>query len=244
MCRNFYLLFLVPFILFLSCNKDNAKNDQMVKIASYTVSVSECSGLCWFGNDKLLTVSDSSGRVYIIDLNGNLLDSLSYQGDDCEGVAYNPATGEIFLVEEKDNKIIQLDSSGNKIADFLVNIDNTFPKHGLEGISYNSTDGHLYTVSEKDPGLLLELTVGGNEIHRTLLAFALDYSSVYVDQNQKLWILSDDSRSVTRCDLQGNIERSWQIEIKKGEGLVIDNKANLAYIVTDDVISRLYVFSF
>jgi uncharacterized protein YjiK len=117
-------------------------------------------------------------------------------------------------------------------------------KHGLEGISFSQADGHLYIVSEKYPGLLIELTTEGEEINRSELAFADDYSSVFYEEaTNKLWILSDDSETLTQCDLSGNAEKTWQTGVKKGEGVVVDSPNTRIYIVADSN-SAIYTFSF
>jgi uncharacterized protein YjiK len=245
--RNKLRHIVYPILIFLSalaCKKDKTADDHLHLIVQYYIDVPECSGLCVYTGNSFLTVSDSLSKVYVINQLGNVLDSLSYIGHNLEGVTFNPVTGQIFVVEENSNEVVELDSLGNEVSRFHVELDNQLVKHGLEGISCSPVIGHLFIVSEKYPGLLIELTAIGEEICRKELSFADDYASVFFDEVQnKLWILSDDSETLSRCDLSGNAEKTWQTGVKKGEGVVVDSVNSRIYIITDSN-SAIYTFSF
>jgi uncharacterized protein YjiK len=234
----------VLFLLLLGCRKtEDPFGNNLILLAYYPLSISETSGLSYYdSDDRLLTVSDLTGKVYVISITGEVLDTLPFMGEDLEGVAFDRVTSQIFVVEEKTNEVIELDTNGNEVNRFKVKIDNLLPKHGLEGITVNTDNGNLLLVSEKLPGLLIEVTRSGEEIARHILNFAQDYSSVFFDPYLKnLWILSDESQSLTLCSLTGVPIQTWQTRLKKGEGLVIDSRNELIYIVTDNE-SGLYVF--
>lgn len=236
----FSLLILVLF----ACKKDKQDPDQLALLSSYIVIVPECSGLCDYIGNSFLTVSDSLSKVYVIDRQGIVLDSLLYEGNNLEGVTFDPINRHIFVVEENTNEVVELDSLGNELNRFSVQVNNFIVKHGLEGITFDASSNHLFLVSEKSPGSLFEMTLDGQQLSRRELSFAEDYSSIYFDNNQnKLWILSDDSGTLTRCDLFGNSEKIWLTNIKKGEGLVVDSPNNKVYIISDKA-SQLFVFSF
>jgi uncharacterized protein YjiK len=241
-----HFLIIVPVLLFFcaGCMKsDNPGGGNLILVAFYPFTIPETSGLTYYDSDnRLLTVSDLTGRVYVISTAGEVLDSLAYQGKDPEGIAYDRMTSRIFIVEEKSNEVVVLDTLGNEINRFEVELSNLIPRHGLEGITVNTETGNLLLVSEKFPGLLIEVTMSGEEVRRHDLNFAKDYSSVFFHPSDKsLWILSDESQSLTLCTLNGERIKTWQTGIKKGEGVVIDSKMELIYIVTDND-SGLYVF--
>jgi len=238
----FFIFFLITLI---SCKKDGSSGeDQLNLLYEWPVSIIETSGLASFQNDYFLTVSDSLSIIYLIDKKGRIIRELEYVGDNTEGITYDPQTYEIFVVEENTNEIVQLDTIGHEVNRFAVPLDNKVKRHGLEGITYNPTNDHLYVVSEKLPGLLFEITKEGIVINTYELNFADDYSSVFYDENNNLlWILSDDSKTLSRCNMQGSRQKTWQTGVKKGEGVVVDSQANRVYIVTDKN-SVLKVFSF
>lgn len=231
-------------LLIVGCRKpEDPHGNNLILLAYYPLPISEASGLTYYdSDDRLLTVSDLTGMVYVISTTGEVLDTLPFIGEDLEGVAFDSGTSQIFVVDEKSNEVIELDTIGNEVNRFKVNLDNLFPGHGLEGITVNSDNGNLLLVSEKLPGLLIEVTKSGQEIARHTLNFAQDYSSVFFDPYLKnLWILSDETQSLTLCSLSGVQIKSWQTRLEKGEGLVIDSRNELIYIVTDNE-SGLYVF--
>ena len=230
-------------VFLLSCKKDTQKQDQLTLVASFPVIIPECSGLCEYVDNLFLTVSDSLSKVYAIDKQGTIMDSLTYEGQNLEGVTYVSVSGHIFIVEENTNEVVELDSLGNELNRFSIQVNNLIVKHGLEGITFDNVSNRLFLVSEKAPGLLIETSMAGAELSRHELSFAEDYSSIYFDHVlNKLWILSDDSGTLTCCDLNGNPEKTWLTNIKKGEGLVVDSPNNQIYIISDKA-SQLFVFS-
>jgi uncharacterized protein YjiK len=231
-------------LLLVACRKtEDPYGNNLILLAYYPLAISETSGLSYYNSDdRLLTVSDLTGKVYVISLSGEVLDSLPFTGEDIEGVAFDKLTSQIFVVDEKSNEVIELDTNGSEVNRFKVDLNNLLPKHGLEGITVNTDNGNLLIVSEKLPGLLIEVTKSGEEIARHTLTFALDYSSLFFDPFLKsLWILSDESQSLTLCSLTGVRIKTWQTRLDKGEGLVIDSRNELIYIVTDNE-SGLSVF--
>ncbi|MEZ5145914.1 MAG: SdiA-regulated domain-containing protein [Bacteroidales bacterium] len=238
------LLFVLLISIAISCKKDNPSDSSLKQIASYNVNLAECSGLSKYLNDNFLTVSDTLEKVYVIDKTGNVLDSLSYEGQNPEGVVYDSKSGHVLVVEENTNEVVELDGSGEELSRFTVTVNNIYVKHGLEGITLNPENDHFYLVSEKSPGLLFEFTRDGQELNRHTLSFAKDYSSVFYDESlKKLWILSDDSGTVTRCSLSGGAEQTWTTGINKGEGLIVESSSKRIYIISDSD-QKLYVFSY
>lgn len=240
------ILFLaILFIIFLSCKKDNSSNENELNLISqWPVSIPETSGLASFHNDYFLTVSDSLSIIYLINKNGEIIRELEYIGENTEGVAYNPVGNELFVVEENTNEIVQLDTNGQIVNRFSVPLENKVKRHGLEGITYCPTNDHLYVVSEKLPAILFEIKKDGTVIDSHEINFAEDLSSVFYDEQlDLLWILSDDSKTLTRCNLDGEPDKTWDTGVKKGEGLVVDSKNNRVYIVTDGD-SYLNIYSF
>jgi uncharacterized protein YjiK len=244
LCYQFRIICVALLLFLFGCKKTNSpEGDTLLLLAHYPLSLSEASGLSYYSSDdRLLTTSDLTGRIYIISTHGEVLDSLSFKGIDPEGIAFDADSTLIFVVDEYSGEVITLDTIGNEISRFKVEVGNFLPKHGLEGITVNTANGNLLLVSEKFPGLLIEVTRTGEEISRHTLNFAMDYSSVFFDPHtHSLWVLSDESQSLTLCTLTGIPIQTWRTGLKKGEGVVIDSKNELIYIVTDND-SGLYVF--
>ncbi len=213
---------------------------------SYNVlNIPETSGLSYYKfENTLLTVSDHSDRVYIITFDGEVLDSLIYEGKNLEGVVWDAQHSHIYVVEEHTNEVVQLDTIGNELTRFAIELNNSDPKHGLEGISINPQTGHLFVVSEKSPSILFELKTDGEIVNQNYLDFMEDYSSVFYEETEdKLWILSDQSSLLVKCDLSGNPLEYFNTGVKDAEGNVIDKATSTARVVTD-ASNALFTFSF
>ena len=243
-CLLWYILFFT--FLLNSCREHNNDEYPLLNLVSqYPVNIPELSDLSPYKNaNEFLTVSDTLGKVYVISITGDVIRTLNYNGKDLEGVTCVPTDSTIFVVEEKNKEIVKMDTNGNEILRFPVELSNVYEKHGPEGITFNPANEHLYVVSEKLPSLLIEMTLAGEVVDSHELTFAKDYSAVYYDPlDNSLWILSDESEIVAKCDLSGNPIQKYRTGVAKCEGLVVDCEHARIYITTDQ-ISVLYVFSY
>lgn len=210
-------------------------------ISSINIQVYEPSGLC-FSLDKksLWTVSDDTRKVYKLDLEGNVLKTLSYTGNDLEGVAVDPADSTIWVAEEYLSQIVQLDTLGNELN--RITVPGASGGKGLEGITINYTNGHYLMLKEQDPGVLIELDEEFNLLKFQRKTFAYDFSGIfYESQNQHLWIVSDQNETVFKCDMDGYVISEYPIDVRKAEGIAVDIENNLVYVVSDDT-EQLFVF--
>jgi uncharacterized protein YjiK len=247
MRRHFYIwLFLFfPAFLLLSCSEKN--NDEYLHlklISQYPVDIPGISDLSSCKNEnEFLAVSDTIGKVYVISTTGDVIRTLSYTGEDLEGVTYVSTDSTIFVLEEKKKDVVKLDDNGNEILSFPVVVNNIFKKHGPEGITFNPVNEHLYIVNEKFPSLLIEMTLSGEVVDSSELTFAMDYSAVYFDPlDNSLWILSEESELLAKCDLSGIPVEIYRTGVIKGEGLIVDSGNSRIYIMSEHT-NLLYLFS-
>jgi len=214
-------------------------------ISSYQLDILEPSGLSFGPNAKtLLVVSDNANMVYETSLEGEIIRTLNYVGADLEGVVYNPDDNIIAVAEERLREIVLIDyEQGNEISRYKINVENNNDNKGLEGLSYNLNNKAYYIVNEDLPGELIVWNPKFDIIERTKLNFADDYSAIFVDHNNSLlWILSDDSQTMYKCDYKANVIMEFLLPSTKYEGLVIDIETMKAYFV-NDATARLEVFN-
>lgn len=239
-----FLAFGIVILCFcLSCKKEKTTTPEagytegtLILLNSYNINVTEPSGLS-FGpdNETLLTVSDNSNTVFEMTLDGDILRELDFEGSDIEGVTYNPNEDIIAVVDEQLREVIFIDyQSGLEISSYPIDIDANTDNKGLEGISYNRNNSAYYIVNEGDPGELVIWNTKFGVIEESVLSFADDYSSVFVDyDNSLLWFLSDESRALYRCDYNADVLEVFYLDISKYEGVVVDNELNKVYMVND-----------
>ncbi len=232
-----------------SCKKDETANTvievpvgQLELIESYPIDVPEPSGLS-FGpdNNTLLTVSDHTNQVYEMDMQGNIIRILDYTGKDLEGVTYNPDKNLIVVAEEADRKLTFIDySSGSKLETYTLEIPSNSDNNGLEGISYNTNNKLYYVVNETNPDLLISWDVNSGIISEDKLNFASDYSGIFTDPDHSLlWFVSDQSKSLFKCDYNANVLQVFYLDELKYEGIVLDG--DIVYLV-NDATAKLYYY--
>lgn len=220
---------------------DTAKHLKL--ISTHPLQIPEPSGLALdTGGCHLWTVSDRTNRVYKIDLSGATLDTLLYVGEDLEGVAHNSTDGTLWVVEERQREIVQLDTLGNEILRRQIPVKQKRANKGLEGITFNSRTRTLFVVNQKSPKLLLEIDTDLTLRNKYKLTFAKDYSAIAYDERADLlWILSDASQALWQCDLIGHEIEKYIVDVRKSEGLAINAEKKLLYLVSDSD-SELSIF--
>ncbi|MEN8193844.1 MAG: SdiA-regulated domain-containing protein [Bacteroidota bacterium] len=245
----FFIFFFIISLIAFSCTEKSPTDidppeqtePKLELISSFNLQVDEPSGLCFsLDMESLWTVSDNTRKVYKIDLTGKTQKTLSYTGNDLEGVAINPKDSTIWVAEENLSQIVQLDTLGNELN--RITVTGAGGGSGLEGITINSANNHFILLKEKNPGVLIELDEEFNLLEYKRISFANDYSGIfYESQNQHLWIVSDQNEKVYKCDMEGVVLIEYPIDVDKAEGIAVDINNDLVYVVSDDT-EKLYVF--
>ncbi len=233
-----------------SCNKDDGGDipvdnaGKLELINEFDLDILEPSGLSFGANaNTLFVVSDNTNKVYETDLEGNLIRELAYEGSDLEGVTFNEDEQIVVVAEERDRQIVFLSyPDGIELERHDIATGGTTDNKGLEGISFNYNNNAYYIVNEDVPGKLIVWNKQFGSISNTEINFASDYSAIYVDtQNALLWIVSDESRAIYKCDYNANVLKVYALPSTKFEGITIDVDQQLVYLV-NDMTFKLYVF--
>jgi uncharacterized protein YjiK len=180
--------------------------------------------------------------VYQLDLDGNVVKTLAYNGHDLEGVAYDPRDHTLWVAEENLREVVHLDLDGVKIgqAYALQGLPPLEPNSGLEGICLNDS-GTVFVLNEKHPGLFIRLKPDLSIASTLGLGFAGDYSGMAYDVPGKgFWIVSDQSQRLYRWTPSG-VQAQYTLPFPKAEGVAYDPVAHRIYVVSD-ATNTLYVF--
>ena len=247
---NFKIIsLLILSVAFIACNNDKPpmNDDRALKetgiklIDKHKLNVPEPSGLSLSIDGKYLwTVSDDNNTVYKLSLTGDIIKKFVIDVIDLEGITVID-TNRIAVIAELKRKIILIDTLGNEI--FKVRLDLKGENNsGIEGITYDKNRDHFYVVNEKTPTLLIKLDSELNLINKRNLKIAADLSGLsYDDSTDELWIISDESKLIMICNTEGEVKKKFKINIPQIEGIAVDNRNRLIYIVSD-YTETLYVF--
>ncbi|MBT8378441.1 MAG: SdiA-regulated domain-containing protein [Ignavibacteria bacterium] len=246
MIHNSHLsLFLILLIITaLGCVKkeEEQTKTQINYLKAYDIPVSEPSALdLTFREKGFWTVSDNNNTVYKLDNWGKIVKSFEVEGTDLEGISILDEN-KLAVVFEREREIVIVDTSGVELKRIKVDLAGEL-NHGLEGITYDTESKRFFVLNEKIPCLLFSFDENLNELSRDTLNYIKDASGIHFDARDKsLWILSDESQCITKCDLRGNPIQTYYITVNQPEGLTIDSEGNKMYVVSD-INDALYVFS-
>lgn len=231
--------------LLLACSSnstDAPSAKELVSLGVYELSMGEPSGLSYDSTSQSLwVVGNNPQRIYQIDFQGNTLDTIDYNGNDMEGVVFNPADSSFWVVEERERDLVQVNMDGDELQRKTFNTGNE-ENSGLEGVTITAA-GDLFILNEKNPGLFLALNDNLEVARQLVLDFADDYSGiVYDEREQGFWIVSDQESEVYLWREIAGVVETYEFSFRKAEGVAINAAGDRMYIVSDTP-ARLYVFS-
>lgn len=214
--------------------------DDLELLSTFDISIPEPSGLSInSAGTSLYTVSDHTAKVYKMSTNGEVTKIFSYTGDDLEGVTTYTGT-KLLLAEERTKELVVFDMGSGVYEKHRINYENKDSNSGIEGVAFAENLNAIFILNEKNPGKLIRLRSDFTVLAEYDLKFAGDYSGVFYEESAKeLWIVSDQSKTINKCTLKGDLIKSFSITITQAEGIAISK--DKIYVVSD-AEEQLYVY--
>ncbi len=239
------ILAIIFFLIYGACseNKSEDKQKNIKHIKEYNLRAVEPSGLVIsYDNKSLWTVSDNNGTISNISFDGKLIKELKTSARDLEGITVIDEKT-LCVVQEAKRELLFVDINGKELRRHKVDFSGE-KNSGFEGIAYNPKTKQYYIVNEKKPCQLIILNEK-LEIEKSLkLKFSKDLSDIFYEPKENvLWITSDESKMVVKCDLQGNPIQKFKAPYDQIEGITVDKNNKYLYLVSDP-LQRLYKFEF
>lgn len=229
-------------ITIIICYINNLSNsvDVLSPIKVVSLTVPEPSGLEYDKDENVLwTVSDETSKIYKIDFEGNILKEIEVDGFDLEGITKTDDST-LVVILERSRTVVILDTSGTELNRIELNLDGE-PNKGIEGIAYNPNNSNLYILNEKKPRLLMKLDSDGT-VQKHSIDFALDLSGIFYEElTESLWILSDESEAIFKCNEKGSVITKYKIDIEQAEGIAINSMDSLLYVISDP-LEKLFIY--
>jgi len=232
------LLLTITFFIVGCFSTEN--NNHLKILDKFNLDIPEPSGLA-ISNDKksLWTVSDNNSTVYQIDLKGIILQSFTVDAIDLEGIAIINDTL-LCVISERSGEIIFVTTKGKEINRHVLDFSIS-PNNGLEGLAFDQMNKRYFVANEKNPRLLIELDSNLIVIKKTEIDFVDDVSGLDYDEiKNKLWLISDESKTVAKCTHEGILQTKYQVPIKQIEGIAVDSQSKKTYLVSDHE-EKLYI---
>lgn len=245
---NKYLTLVILLYILISCSLSESSTEPeetyiLVLDSEIELDIAEPSGLTYDPNTQTLwTVNDPpNNKIYNISLDGELLQTLDFVGNDLEGITFDLSTNTLWIVEEGTSEIINISLQGEELQRIELSISQYTPGSGLEGLCLGSS-GEFYLLKEKDPGLFIEVSPDFATLLETELSFSDDYSGICYDSTRDgFWIVSDESEMLYLWDLTNGVREQYPLNFPKAEGIVFIAETNSFYIVSDSE-EKLYKF--
>ena len=207
----------------------------------------EVSGLCLRPDGKgLLAASDENG-VYTVTWTGGTEPFYVEDRMDCEGVAMDPETGDVYYIVERKQEVRRLRAPEYNDPELLTVIKEVGYRtnSGLEAITWMG-DGTLMLGNQANPRLLIRYSPTEGIISRSEITEGIDDISdlCYDPVRNALWIADSELRTINLCTLEGKVLATYPVPfIDNGEGLYVDREHQCIW-VGDDTTSKLYKISF
>ena len=203
------------------------------QIDTRTLDLNQPSGLAFDASRQVLwAVGNQPERVYKLSLSGEVLDSIAYVGNDVEGVVFDPSDSSLWIAEEREREVVHIRLDGTLLGRTALDVEGK-SNSGLEGIALGA-DGNLFVLNEKDPGLLIALASDLSIRKEYELQFAQDYSGLSYDADRDgFWISSHQDRCLHLWNERDGLVKSFEIPIKKIEGVAVDSAGSRLYVVSE-----------
>ena len=213
------------------------QNHALELVRSVPLSMSGPSDMC-LDRDGVhwWTVSDNTGLVYELNLSDcAVVGTLSYHGNDLEGIWQDPADGTLFVTEELTREIVHLDTTGTVLSRVAIAGLGGDVNSGLEGITSGPVAGQFFVLQEKNPARLVQVDRTGQVMALHGITYVGDLSGATHDpRTGQLVIVSDQSQQVCWIKPDGSLISAWDTAVNKGEGVAIDTTRGRLYVVSDN----------
>lgn len=241
--KNILLVAFAATLSIVSCSKRDGRNPLVQnEYEVFDTGVPGLSGLCFnVSKTSFYAVSDGGG-IYELFQDGTTKRKLPYSGsNDFEAITINPVTGKLYLADESSMDIFSLSDDEQKLAPIThIAIQGGVKNKGIEGLAYGRDT--LYIANQESPTLLISYALSTQtEAGRKQVSFAKFLSDVFFDDTDAtLWFCDSRQQLIFHCTKNGDVIASQEINyVPKAEALVIDRKANTAWVGCDQT-SKLF----
>ncbi len=241
-----FVLFLI--LITTSCDLQETlpseKAETLTLIDIVQLDIPEPSGLSLDESEGFLyCVNDPPNNlVYKMEMDGNLVTTFPFRGDDLEGVAFDPRDNSIWIVEEGRSQLIHLSAVGNELSRTDIDFQISDTKNGFEGLCYRPVLNDFYTIVESNPTAIVHIDSNLVTQASKVLDFATDVSGICPGRNiDEYFIVSHEDQRLFEWSWSAGVIADYHFDIEQAEGVVYSSVNGIIYIVCD-ATSNLYSY--
>ena len=210
------------------------------------VDMAELSGLCLNKDKTKLLACGDTGVVKEISFTGEATEFWK-SGADMEGIALNPANGDIYLAIEGTQKIHRLPAPvyNQEVVMFDVSSASAFKNSGIEAVEFYKKN-IVFVGSQKGANLWQYKLDGPLVSSISLSSFASEIAALhYVEAADCLWVADSKLAKVFVCTVDGQLMETYDFPfIENAEAICLDRDRNCLWIGSDEDLTKLYRIDF
>jgi uncharacterized protein YjiK len=220
-----------------------AQSPEAVKIrhsVSYSMEIHEPSDLAFDrASQTFYVVSDDEGCIAQIDSTGQLIRKSQQLGYDMEALTQR---GEQWFWMDEMTRTLGIATPEFEAVKRMPLSYFGGRNKAFESLVWIDDEEVLLAITERDPIWVLTFNSALEVVNQIELPFKVRDISGATWHNGKVWLLSDEDRTVFECSYPSfKVERAFVIPVINPEGLAFDSAGKL-YVCSDD-LERLFVFS-
>lgn len=225
---TFILLLIMPFM-------QGGNETTFLKHAdAINLDVPEPSDFCFDGSDSIFVVSDQ-GALYKTSVKTGKSRLLLEWGSDLEGISLSGDT--LRLVDERYRQVAVISKKASRVDLFYELPYQGARNSAYESIAYLENTKQFVLVTEKDPCTFHLFDMQFKQAGKFSIKGINEVSSI-ICNNQWLYVLSDEERTIYRINDAHEISRKYKIAIWNPEGIAFDREGN-CWVLSDD-LARIY----
>ena len=224
----------------------------MGEYSSVDVDVLEISAVCPSADNSFLyavsdDVKEGKGGLYSLSFDGSEVKHIYDVARDCEGLALNTDTGDIYLAIEREQAIVRLSAPDYQKAEDICVIENAGfnTNKGLEGLCYYK-DNLLFVGNQVPAELRIVSCETGETVGEPIiLPVTTEIAALWYDSEKDyLWVSDSNRGTLYIYSLEGEVLQSYSIKfIRNAEGLCVDKERSCIWISSDGD-DKLYKIDF
>lgn len=184
----------------------------------------------------LWVVSDTDGHVYRIDANGAVAGRpIDVGGKDLEGIALDPATGHLLVLDEGRREVVEITREGRVVGRFQV--PGGRGNRRYEGIAVDASRGEVILAHEREPAELVFVDRSGRLLRRTPVRTE-DLSAVTLAPGgETLVVVGRFEEALLELDRDGAVRNRLVYNVSGAEGVAFGPDGRL-FVVADHGASQ------